>query len=74
MLRGPAECASPRWHNVSRRIDAAALTHRPREHIIVACEAVVFERNGTKRPLQQLPGLDLVEQFEKQDAEEDFAR
>src|SRR6478672_2827963 len=74
MLGGPAECTASRWHDVSGRIDAAAVTHCPRKHLVVSREAVIFEEDWPKRSLQQFPGLDLVEQLEQQDTKKDFAR
>ena len=74
VLGGPAESAAARRHDVGGRIDATPVPHRAREHLVIRCEAIVLEGDRAERAFQQLPGLDLVEQLEQQDAKEHFAR
>src|SRR5436305_87059 len=74
MLGVPSERPPSRRHNVSGRIDAAAVSHGPRKHLVVGCEAIICEGDRTKRLLEQFPCLYSIEQLEKKYAKEYLAR
>ncbi len=68
-----SEGEAARRHDIGGRVDAVAGLHRAREHRVIGSEAIVLEGDRAERAFEELPGLDLVEQLEQQDAKEHFA-